>query len=68
MQPTSMTIFNAKFFVLWAYFSFLCSQIYKVFEIDILRVCGIYHWPHPDFLSIFFEAPRCEIEISKTTG
>jgi hypothetical protein len=24
--------------------SFLCSQKYKIFKIDILYVCGISHW------------------------
>jgi hypothetical protein len=27
----------------------LCNQKYKVFETDILHVCGINHWLHPDF-------------------
>jgi hypothetical protein len=28
--------------------SVLCSSEYKVFDINILHVCGIHHWLHPE--------------------
>jgi hypothetical protein len=40
--------------------SFFCSQKYKVFKIDILHVCGINHWLHPEKNSNFFGTRKCD--------
>jgi hypothetical protein len=34
------------------HFSLFFSSKYKLFEIDILHVCGIHHRPYPGFFSI----------------
>ena len=35
--------------------SFLCTTVYKVFELNFLQVCGIYHWLHFLFFFTIFE-------------
>jgi hypothetical protein len=46
--------------------SFLYSQKYKVFGIDILQVYGINHWQHPKKIE-FFES-KYGFQILKQAG
>jgi hypothetical protein len=48
--------------------SFLFSQKYKVFAIDILHVFGINHWLHPILFSIFLELLNVIFEFLKLEG
>jgi hypothetical protein len=44
---------DLKIYILrFTYLSFLCTQNYKVFEIDILHICGINYYLHLDVFHI----------------